>query len=220
MVYSYLKLRPKTSSAALEAKLPAFLNRHGAQQLKSHGMIKSLHLQPLTAIHTTPGYETEMTPTISPVLLYILSGIAVLIQLIACINFMNLSTAQASKRAKEVGVRKVMGAVRADLVRQFLGESLILTLLSVLLAIPLLYAAMPYLNQLTRAEIHLTFPGDGSMWLALLLITVITGCLAGSYPAFYLSAFQAIRVIKGNFTNHISASGIRRSLVVFQFCLS
>ena len=183
-------------------------------------MTKTLHLQPVTAIHTTPGYETEMTPTISPVLLYILSCIAVLIQLIACINFMNLSTAQASKRAKEVGVRKVIGAVRGNLVKQFLSESFILTVIGVLLAVPLLYILLPYLNQLTHADIHLTFLSDGGMWLALLLIILITGCLAGSYPAFYLSAFQAIRVIKGNFTNHISASGIRRSLVVFQFFLS
>jgi putative ABC transport system permease protein len=220
IVYTYIKLRPGASSAALESKLSAFLSKHGAQQLKSQGMTKELHLQPITAVHTTPGYETEMSKTISPALLYILSGIAILIQLIACINFMNLSTAHASKRAKEVGVRKVIGAERADLIKQFLGESFLLTLIGVLLAVPLLYVALPYLNQLTHADIYLTFPGQGIMWLVLLLIILITGGLAGSYPAFYLSAFQAIRVIKGNFTNHISASGIRRSLVVFQFFLS
>ena len=165
-------------------------------------MTKALHLQPVTAIHTTPGYETEMSPTISPALLYIFSGVAILIQLIACINFMNLSTARASRRAKEVGVRKIIGAERADLVKQFLGESFILTLIAVLLAVPLLYVALPYLNQLTNANIQLTFPGLGMMWLALLVIILVTGGLAGSYPAFYLSAFQAIRVIKGNFTNN------------------
>jgi putative ABC transport system permease protein len=220
MVYTYLKLRPGASHIALEGKLPAFLIKYASQQLKSRGMTKALHLQPVTAIHTTPGYETEMSPTISPALLYIFSGVAILIQLIACINFMNLSTARASRRAKEVGVRKIIGAERADLVKQFLGESFILTLIAVLLAVPLLYVALPYLNQLTNANIQLTFPGLGMMWLALLVIILVTGGLAGSYPAFYLSAFQAIRVIKGNFTNHISASGIRRSLVVFQFFLS
>lgn len=220
MVYTYIKLQAGSSPAALERKLPAFLDRHGAQQLRLAGMTKNLHLQPVTSLHTTAGYETEMSPPVSPTLLYILSGIAILIQFIACINFMNLSTARASKRAKEVGVRKILGAEHAELVRQFLGESFLLTLIGVLFAVPLLYVLLPCLNQLTQADIVLGFPGPGRLWLALLVIIVLTGGLAGSYPAFYLSAFQAIRVIKGNFTNHISASGIRRSLVVFQFCLS
>jgi len=140
--------------------------------------------------------------------------------LIACINFMNLSTARASTRAKEVGVRKVVGAERSDLIRQFLGESFLLTLIGVSLAIPLLYVSIPYLNQITQTNIQLTFLSHFSIWLMLIVIVMITGVVAGSYPAFYLSAFQAIKVMKGNFTNQISASGIRRSLVVFQFFLS
>ncbi|MDB5088490.1 MAG: FtsX-like permease family protein [Mucilaginibacter sp.] len=143
-----------------------------------------------------------------------------MIQLIACINFMNLSTARASKRAKEVGVRKVVGAGRSDLVKQFMGESFLLTLIGVLLAILLLYLAIPYLNQVTQTDVPLTFLSHFSIWLVLIAIVVITGAVAGSYPAFYLSAFQAIKVIKGNFTSQVSASGIRRTLVVFQFFLS
>ena len=217
---SYIKLRPGTDPAVLEKKLPDFLNKHGAQQLKSMGMIKTLHLQPVTSVHTSPGFEFEISKTVSPTLLYILAGIAIMIQLIACINFMNLSTARASKRAKEVGVRKVVGAERGDLVRQFMSESFLLTLIGVLLAIPLLYMAIPYLNQVTQTNIQLTFLNHFSIWLMLIGIVVITGVVAGSYPAFYLSAFQAIKVMKGNFTSQISASGIRRSLVVFQFFLS
>jgi len=217
---AYIKLRPGTDPAVLEKKLPGFLNRYGAQQLKALGMTKSLHLQPIASVHTTPGYESEISKTISPTLLYLLAGIAIMIQLIACINFMNLSTARASKRAKEVGVRKVVGAERSDLVKQFLGESFLLTLIGVLLAIPLLYMAIPYLNQVTQTNIQVTFLSNFSIWLMLIGIVAITGVVAGSYPAFYLSAFQAIKVMKGNFTSQVSASGIRRSLVVFQFFLA
>jgi len=145
--------------------------------------------------------------------------IATLIQVIACINFMNLSTARASKRAKEVGVRKVIGAGRRDLIKQFLSESLLLSLLGVLVALPLLQLVLPVLNGMTQSDVQLSWT-DKRLWEMLAGLVLITGLVAGSYPAFYLSAFQAIRVIKGNFANPISAAGIRRTLVVFQFVLS
>jgi len=217
---SYIKLQPGASAASLERKLPDFLNKYGAQQFKALGMKKVLHLQPFTSIHTSTGYEVELSKTVSPTLLYVLVLIAIMIQLIACINFMNLSTARASKRAKEVGVRKVVGADRSDLVKQFLGESFLLSLIGVLLAIPLLFLVLPYLNNITHTEIQLSFLAHYSVWGMLGLIVIVTGVVAGSYPAFYLSAFEAIKVMKGNFTSHVSASGIRRSLVVFQFVLS
>ncbi|WPU99925.1 FtsX-like permease family protein [Mucilaginibacter sp. cycad4] len=219
-LYAYVKLRPNASAAALEKKLPDFLNKYGADQLKAIGMKKVLHLQPITTIHTTPGREHELTKTLDPSFLYIMILVAVLIQVVACINFMNLSTARASKRAKEVGVRKVIGAGQGDLMKQFLGESFMLTLMGVAIALPLLILLLPYLNQVTRTDIHLTFFSNYILWVMLMGIVVVTGFVAGSYPAFYLSAFKAIKVIKGNFTNHISAAGIRKSLVVFQFVLS
>jgi putative ABC transport system permease protein len=217
---AYVKLNPNADAMTLEKKLPVFLNKYGRQQLKELGMQKQLHLQPVTSIHTTTGYENEMNKTVSPSFLYILLLIALLIQVIACINFMNLSTARASKRAKEVGVRKVIGAGKKDLVKQFLGESFLLSLTSVLIALPLLLAALPYLNLITQADIKLSFLGDYRLWLMLAGLIVITGLVAGSYPAFYLSDFQVVKVIKGNFSSHASAAGIRRSLVVFQFVLS
>ena len=217
---SFVKLRPGASAALLEKKLPAFLNRYGAQEMKEIGMTKQLHLEPLTAIHTTPGYENELTKTVDPSFLFILILIAVMIQIVACINFMNLSTARASKRAKEVGVRKVIGAGKYDLMKQFLGESFLLAFIGVIIALPLLWLALPYLNEITSTDIHLSFFGDYRLWLTLGGLILVTGFFAGSYPAFYLSAFEAIKVIKGNFTSHISAAGIRRSLVVFQFGLS
>jgi len=218
--FSYIKLRPDASAAALEAKFPAFLNKYGADQMKSIGMTKQLHLQPVTAIHTTTGYEIELGKSLSTSFLYILLLIAVLIQVIACINFMNLSTARASKRAKEVGVRKVIGAGKYDLIKQFLGESFLLAFIGVIIALPLLLLVLPYLNQITQTNINVSFFSDYRLWLMLASLILVTGLVAGSYPAFYLSAFEAIKVIKGNFTSRVSASGIRRSLVVFQFVLS
>jgi putative ABC transport system permease protein len=218
--YSFIKLRAGTDPAELEKKLPEFINRHGGQQMKSIGMTKQLHLQHVTDIHTTTGYENEMGKSISPSFLYILLLIAIMIQVIACINFMNLSTARASKRAKEVGVRKVIGADKFDLIKQFLGESFLLAFIGVVIALPLLWLVLPYLNQLTGSDIQLSIFTDYRISLMLVILVIVTGLVAGSYPAFYLSAFKAIKVIKGNFTSHISAAGIRRSLVVFQFVLS
>jgi putative ABC transport system permease protein len=218
--YAYVKLEPTANAALLEKKFPAFLNKYAQDQLKSSGMEKSLQLQPLVSIHTTTKFENELGKTVSPSFLNILLLIAGMIQLIACINFMNLSTARASKRAKEVGVRKVIGAARGDLVKQFLGESFLLSLTGVLIAIPLLLLSFPWLNQITGAAIQTSFLSDYRIWLMLLMLILVTGLLAGGYPAFYLSAFQAIRVIKGNFTSQISAAGLRQWLVVFQFVLS
>ncbi|MDB5148870.1 MAG: FtsX-like permease family protein [Mucilaginibacter sp.] len=219
-LYAYVKLRPNANAAALEKKLPEFLNKYGADQLKAIGMKKVLHLQPVTTIHTTPGHEHELSKTLDPSFLYIMILVAVLIQVVACINFMNLSTARASKRAKEVGVRKVIGAGQGDLIKQFLGESFMLAFIGVAIALPLLIILLPYLNQVTHTDIHLSFFSNYKLWVMLVSMVVVTGFVAGSYPAFYLSAFKAIKVIKGNFTSHISASGIRKSLVVFQFWLA
>jgi putative ABC transport system permease protein len=219
MAASYIKLYPHTNVAALQNRLPAFLNKYGQEQLKSLGMEKRLELQPVRTIHTSTQYEGGMDKPVSPSFLYTLLLIAALIQVIACINFMNLSTARASKRAKEVGVRKVIGAGRRDLVKQFLSESFLLSLLGVLVALPLLQMVLPVLNEVTQSNVQLSL-ASYQLWLVLGGLVIITGLVAGSYPAFYLSAFQAIKVIKGNFANQISAAGIRRSLVVFQFVLS
>lgn len=219
-IRAYIKLKPNTIAAKLEKKLPAFLENHGAQQLKESGMKKILHLQPISQIHTTSGYDAEPEPTVSTGFLYLLLFIAGMIQMIACINFMNLSTARSANRAKEVGVRKVSGAYRSDLIRQFLGESLMLSILAILLAVPLLWLFLPYLNQLASADIALFFFKQSSIWVAVISLVAITGLLAGSYPAFYLSAFNVIKVLKGNLASNISALAVRKGLVVFQFALS
>ncbi|MEO5582628.1 MAG: ABC transporter permease, partial [Saprospiraceae bacterium] len=218
--YSYIKLLPGANAKNLEAKLPEFLKKYGQEQMKSLGMEKQLHLQPVTSIHTTSGYEIEMDKIANASFLYILLLIAAMIQVIACINFMNLSTARSTIRAKEVGVRKVIGAGKNQLIKQFLSESMILAFIGVLIALPLLWIGMPYLNKTTQVDIPLTFYKDYGVLLILLGLGLFTGLVAGSYPAFFLSAFDAIKVLKGNFSNQISAIHIRRSLVVFQFILS
>jgi putative ABC transport system permease protein len=217
---SYVKLDNSSSASGLEKKLPAFVQKYGADQLRASGREKILNLQPVASIHTTPGLDADGSKTVSKTFLNILLLIAIMIQVIACINFMNLSTARASKRAKEVGVRKVIGAERGQLVWQFLGESLFISIIGVLVAVPLLIFLLPYLNQITGASLGLSLFRDINVWLLLGGLALATGLVAGSYPALYLSAFNAIKVIKGNFTNQISAAGIRRSLVVFQFVLS
>jgi putative ABC transport system permease protein len=220
MMFSYVRLRPGSDYRQLDKKLGPFLDRYGATEMKTIGMEKQIHLQPIAEIHTNADLQHDLTAAVSPSFLSMLLLIAVLIQVIACINFMNLSTARAAKRAKEVGVRKVIGAGRGDLIRQFLGESLLLSFIGVLLALPLLFILLPYLNQLTHADISLSFLKNYRIWLMMLALVLGTGLVSGSYPAFYLSAFQAIKVIKGNFTTRVSAAGLRRSLVVFQFSLS
>jgi len=218
---SYIKLQPNTNVAALEKKFPAFVDKYAGEELKKWNIHEQLYLQPVGTIHTTVGFDNiGIGKPVNPSFLNILLLIAILIQVIACINFMNLSTARAAKRAKEVGVRKVIGAGRNDLIRQFLVESFMLSLLGVLIALPLLLLALPYLNQITQLDIDASFLSNYKIWLILVSLFLITGLVAGSYPAFYLSAFKAIKVIKGNFTNHVSATGVRRSLVVFQFVLS
>jgi putative ABC transport system permease protein len=156
----------------------------------------------------------------SAAFLNILLSIAIMIQVIACINFMNLSTARAAKRAKEVGVRKVLGAEKGQLIRQFLGESFFMALTGVCVALPLLTLTLPWLNRITQADVSLAGVVSVRMGLLFAGLVLVTGIVAGSYPAFYLSAFNSTRVLKGNFTSRISAAGIRRGLVVFQFVLA
>jgi putative ABC transport system permease protein len=218
---NYVKLKPHTDVAALEKKLPALEEKYAATEFSKWDVHERPYLQPIVSIHTTAGFDNPGIGTpVDSTFLSILLLIAVLIQVIACINFMNLATARASKRAREVGVRKVIGARRADLIRQFLAESFLLSLLGVSIALPLLLLALPWLNGITHATVTLAFLADYPTWIMLAGIVVFTGFIAGSYPAFYLSAFNVVRVLKGQLTNRISIGGVRRVLVVIQFVLS
>ncbi|HEV3326239.1 MAG TPA: ABC transporter permease, partial [Puia sp.] len=218
---SYIKLQPGSHPAALEKKFPAFEKKYAGPELKKWNTEETLYLQPIGSIHTTGGLDNPGIGTpIEATFLSVLVLIAILIQVIACINFMNLATAHASKRAREVGVRKVIGAGKRDLIRQFLAETFLLASVAVLIAVPLLLLALSWLNGITGSSVTASFLSDYRIWGMLAGFVFLTGLVAGAYPAFYLSAFNAIRVLKGNYSNHVSVGGIRRALVVLQFVLS
>ncbi len=216
--HTYVKLKEGTNAGNFEKKLQAFIDRRGGKDLKEMGILRQLFIQPVTDIYLHSDLDNEIAPNGNITYLYILGSIALFVLLIACINFMNLSTARSLKRAKEVGVRKVLGAEKKSLVYQFLGESTLMSCLALLLALIIAYLVLPFFNNLTQKNITL-FDQPG-IWIWIILLTVGTGLLSGIYPAFYLSSFRPIAVLKGKLLNNFSGAAIRKGLVVFQFVIS
>jgi putative ABC transport system permease protein len=190
------------------------------EEFRKKGNTIGLFLQPLTDIHLHSDFGYDLSPAGDIRYVYIFGAIAVFMLIIACINFMNLSTAGASKRAKEVGIRKVMGSMKGQLIKQFLFESILLTLFSLGMALVFVQMALPVFNQLSGKELALDFSNDPWLLPTLLVFGIGTGVLAGSYPAFFLSAFNPIAVLKGRLISGRNSIGLRSSLVVFQFCIS
>jgi putative ABC transport system permease protein len=220
-IHGYVKLKPNVDAKVLAAKLPDFLARHGADQLSSMGMEKSISLEPVRDIHIFSDRENQVDTTVSAGLLYILLTIAGFIQFLACINFMNLTTARSTLRAKEVGIRKTVGADRAALTGQFLTEAVLLAVIAFLLAVPLIKGALPWLNQMTGSTVTASLTESPLIWGIIGGLVLITGFVAGSYPAFYLSGFQAVNAFKANSdTRKFSVANVRKGLVVLQFAVS
>ncbi|MCB0633971.1 MAG: ABC transporter permease [Saprospiraceae bacterium] len=220
-IHAYVKLKPNVDAAAVEARFPDFLARHGADQLSSMGMEKSIYLEPVRDIHIFSDRENQVDTTVSSSLLYILLTIAGFIQFLACINFMNLTTARSTLRAKEVGIRKTVGANRAALTIQFLTEAVMLAVIAFLLAIPLIKMILPWLNQMTGSEVTASLTQYPLIWGIIGALVLLTGIVAGSYPAFYLSGFQAVNAFKANSgTQKFSVARVRKGLVVLQFAVS
>ena len=216
--FTYVKLRQGVNANAFEKKLNLFFQRHAGNDMKAAGFSKSLFMQPLKDIYLRSSIGNEIAPNGNITYLYILGCIGTFILIIACINFMNLSTARSQRRAKEVGVRKVMGAEKASLIRQFLGESLLMCLISLTVALIMTSVFLPLFNSLTQKNMR-PFDNPGIIyWITGLAL--LTGLFAGLYPAFYLSAFKPVSVLKGKIVNSFSAATIRRGLVVFQFTIS
>ena len=215
--YTVIMLRADADPALVEKKLTHFMDNYRRNQPQGYSI--ELGLQKYGEIylhnHFTGGRPDG--GRIGYVRLF--SAVALFILLIACINFMNLATARSVKRAKEIGVRKVLGAMRIALIRQFLTESLLLTTLSVVLALFLLVSLLPGFNYLTQKQISIPF-NSGSFWVILLLLTAVTSCIAGSYPALFLSSFKPIRVLKSAARQGSNGRWLRKGLVVFQFTLS
>ena len=214
---SYIKLRPGHTAESVLGKINAAFLKHGADDLKALGMKKSLGLDPVKDIYlyTASG---DSSPRVT--YLYVIASIAAVILLIACINFMNLSTAKASKRANEVGLRKTLGAYRSSLITQFLGEVMVIVVIAIVLSLILVQIMLPVFNQLTTKQIVLDADKMIFFSSALAMVTIVTGLIAGSYPAFYLSSFQPAKVLKGKMSLNHSGSFLRRSLVVFQFVVA
>ncbi|HEV3324284.1 MAG TPA: ABC transporter permease [Puia sp.] len=229
--YTYLLLNKDADPAVLESKLPAIVEKYVSgvisrsfgmsyQQFRATGNGYHYYLQPLRRIHLTSNLEAELRPNGSIRAIYIFGIIAVFILCIACINFINLSTARSVERAKEVGIRKTFGSEKRSLVLQFLVESVLVSLLSVLLSFLLMWLLLPLFDQLSEKDLTLK-PYLEPMKLGLLLLFgAMVGLVAGIYPAFVLSSFQPIKVLKGKLKSTRYGAALRNGLVVFQFAIS
>jgi len=228
---TYIVLRPGTNTTSLTASFNAEFEKYVAPILKNvinldindfkkGGGFIQVSLMPLTKIHLYSNKKDELGVNGNIEYVYIFSAIAVFILLIACVNFMNLSTARSANRAKEVGVRKVLGSLRKNLIGQFLTESLLISLISFVVAIGFSFFMLRFFNQLAHKQISWLALFSPLMLFAILALMVAVGFLAGSYPAFFLSSFQPIEVLKGRLARGFKGSILRNALVVFQFAIS
>ncbi len=229
---TYLKTTENADPEALKLKFDPMLKKYMEPQLamlfgdgvnwemmEQSGASLEYHLLPVTDIHLKSSIPGDFEANFDEKYVYIFIAIGLFILLIACINFMNLSTARSANRAKEVGIRKVMGSFRSHLIRQFLMESIILSFIAFLIAIPLASLMLPYFNDLAGRQLEMPFV-DSTFYLALIVAAIATGLLAGIYPSFFLSAFKPISILKGKVSLGMKSAGVRSSLVVFQFAIS
>jgi len=228
---TYVLLKPGAFPEKINAKFPGMIKKYVGPMLEkylnttiedffSQGNQYYYELQPLLKIHLDPGIMHEVKPPSNPKYLYIFGGIAFLIVVIAAINFTNLSTAQAAKRAKEVGIKKVSGSSKGLLIRQFLTESILLSLFSLAIAIIIIELSLPFFNQILNSTLEINYIENWYTIPGLITISLIVGILAGTYPAFYLSAFKPVAVLKGSVKDSIKNGKLRSLLVVLQFAIS
>lgn len=226
-LFTYVLIGKNTSLSDLEPKFEAFLTRYMAADFLAVlgpeinvNDVFQLKMKPLKEIHLYPSIEFEIEPQGSITSVYIFSAIALLILAVACVNFMNLSTARANKRAREVGLRKTIGAQKQQLWRQFLGESVLLAFLALALALLFILLMIPAFNNISGKHLTLGALFQSGNWWVLIGITLITGCLSGLYPAFFLTAFAPADVLKGGALKGTGRSIFRRSMAVVQFVIS
>ena len=228
---TYLLLRKDADVGSFQRKFDEMLEKYmfpqamellkiNAEDFKKSGNYVNLSLVPLTDIHLHSDRIAELAPNSDVQVVYIFSIIAIFILLVACVNFMNLSTARSANRAKEVGIRKVLGTQRKNLVTQFLTEAVVMSLIAFVFAIAIALLLLPYLNQLALKNLTLSVQEHPVLLPVLIGFAIIVGLLAGSYPAWYLSAFRPIQVLKGTLAGGFKRSYLRSSLVVFQFFIS
>jgi putative ABC transport system permease protein len=228
---TYLLLKPNSSYKTVDSKMPEMIVKYVGPELQKYmgvsisdftakGNKYRFFLQNLKDIHLDTSIQQQFKPASDPKYLRIFGSIAILIVLIAAINFMNLATAQASRRSKEVGIKKVGGSTRVMLMGQFLLESFILSFISLILSLIFIKVSLPYFNHLLGSNLSLKLFTEWYTVPVLILFSVIVGFLSGSYPAFFLSSFNPYEVLKGNVKNSMKNGRLRRVLVVFQFAVS
>ena len=205
--HGFAKVHKGIDLTALNEKLDKLFFEHVDKESKKFAFLFPIERVHLYYLDNSPGRITKVK-------MYIL--IAILILIIACFNFMNLSTARATKRAKEIGMKKAIGATYPQLIRQFLGESLLITLIATNFAILLAHLILPQFNLLMHRQLTISY-SSGEFWLIILAVTVLTGLIAGAYPAFYLSSFNPVAVLKGTFSGGNGSKNFRKVLVVLQF---
>lgn len=224
---TFLLLPENYPAENLEAQFPAFLDKHMGSMSTENEMPMpsvwtSLHLMPLTDIHLHSHLDSEIEENGDINRVYIFSMIALFVLLIACINYMNLSTARSANRGKEIGIRKVSGAFKGELIGQFLSESVLLTLFAMFMAGLLAASVLPYVNQLLGQNLSVSSAQAGGLLLAMAILALLTGLLAGVYPAFFMSAMKPVEVLKGKSVSGSRGGAVllRKTLVVGQFAIS
>jgi putative ABC transport system permease protein len=218
-VYTYAMLPEGKTAKEVEQPLIDFVKKtRGEEAVTKYGM--KLALMPLANIHLHSHTRSEIEPNGDIVYVYAFSAIAFFVLVIACINFMNLATARSSNRAREVGLRKVVGAFRGQLIRQFLSESMLLAVIAMLLSVALVELALPWFNGFVEKDLTLNFVHNSTAVFGLLGITLFVGVIAGSYPALFLSQFEPVAILKGAFKGHGKGVRFRQVLVAFQFAIS
>lgn len=228
---TYLKLQEGYDPAELEAKFPDLINKYigpeieqfmgvSIEEFSEAGNSAGFYLLPLTDIHLYSNKLGELDANGDFKYVLIFSAIALFILILACINFMNLSTARSAGRAKEVGVRKVLGAYKSQLRKQFLTEAFLITIVSILIAYGLSFALLGQFNSLADKEMTITALFSTKFLLIMLLILITVGLVAGSYPAFFLAKFRPVEVLKGKLNIGLKGGSLRSTLVVVQFCVS
>ncbi|RFS24059.1 ABC transporter permease [Chitinophaga silvatica] len=214
---TYVLLEDKVDPASLKSDLNAMIDLHISKILKMLAIDFTFELQPLKNVHLHPQGDKGGVDKSSIVWIYL--AIAGFLILIACFNFINLTTARAHERAKEVGLRKALGAEKKSLIFQFLTESSIISVISLVIAIGLVFIFLPTFNTIAIKNISILKP-DSFLYIGVILLTAIVGLVAGSYPAFYLSSLVPVKVLKGNFNTSNAGTLLRKTLVVFQFAIA
>jgi putative ABC transport system permease protein len=216
---TYIELYPNTDVKTLEAKMPAFIDKYRGKDLAESKSKVVLKFQPILDIHLSPGLDYESSATMNPNTIYFFILISIFILSIAWINYINLSTARAMERAREVGIKKAVGAYRGQLVSQFIFESVLVNFLGVLLAVVIAVLLLPVLGEIVGKDLHFDF-GDYRFWAILEILFLAGSLVSGAYPALVLSSYNTIQVIKGTAEKGSGGFSLRKTLVIFQFAAS